>query len=485
MLLSPMLAKSSILSATLLFSLFAAFITCCGNKQERVSEALSMAKDNSKELQKVLQHYRGDSVKYRAAVYLIENMPGKFGTEHTITYKGKKYNPNEFTHEFGVTTYSLPSDLEFVDIEFKVDIFNIDALSLIKNIDLAFEARGRYWWCENLSEEDFFETVLPYRVLNEPLDNWREYYYNKYATIADSVASITHSVDSAVNILNGIIEKKYIQDADKLRGYMYTCEIEAFGGGTCMHLAVDAAHAMRALGIPVNVDILPYHGKINGGHAYNSFKDRKGALIYFSPYERPKDRDKWLAPLVLRASFNIEHVAYESGLIDVTQEYYPMFTGDFDSNDNVELNVFNRGTFHTIKQPLSLQKENLYRVVPGLLYFQLRLLSGGETPAGYPFYYDCEGVKREIIPSVSSERDIEVKLTDGTKTIAPRQDIKYNLLLWSDKGWRQIASTIACDTFPLIFRGVTADGLFLVQGQNTIERMQRPFLYTEGGQQMF
>ena len=36
------------------------------------------AKHNKAELEKVLKHFKHDSLKYRAACFLIENMPGKY-----------------------------------------------------------------------------------------------------------------------------------------------------------------------------------------------------------------------------------------------------------------------------------------------------------------------------------------------------------------------------------------------------------------------
>ena len=40
--------------------------------------ALQQAKHNKAELEKVLKHFKHDSLKYRAACFLIENMPGKY-----------------------------------------------------------------------------------------------------------------------------------------------------------------------------------------------------------------------------------------------------------------------------------------------------------------------------------------------------------------------------------------------------------------------
>lgn len=54
-------------------------LTACQSK-DRLDMALEYAGDNRKELEKVLEHYRGDEMKYRAARFLIENMVGHTGT---------------------------------------------------------------------------------------------------------------------------------------------------------------------------------------------------------------------------------------------------------------------------------------------------------------------------------------------------------------------------------------------------------------------
>lgn len=43
--------------------------------------------------------------------------------------------------------------------------------------------------------------------------------------------------------------------------------------------------------------------------------------VYFSPYERAKDRDSWIAPLVLRSVFVKEGYQYEPRFMDVTAKY--------------------------------------------------------------------------------------------------------------------------------------------------------------------
>ena len=46
-----------------------------------MEQALELAGDNRKELEKVLVHYQDSGLKYDAARFLIENMPGSYGVD--------------------------------------------------------------------------------------------------------------------------------------------------------------------------------------------------------------------------------------------------------------------------------------------------------------------------------------------------------------------------------------------------------------------
>ena len=52
-----------------------AVLLACHPEKSRLEEALEAAGGNRSELEQVLEHYRGDSLKSLAAQFLIENMP--------------------------------------------------------------------------------------------------------------------------------------------------------------------------------------------------------------------------------------------------------------------------------------------------------------------------------------------------------------------------------------------------------------------------
>ena len=74
------------------FVFYLMFLICfsCGKKQNYLKDALQFAGENRTEMEKVLAHYRqnpADSLKYRAAVFLIENMPGHYSYKHQDNFQ--------------------------------------------------------------------------------------------------------------------------------------------------------------------------------------------------------------------------------------------------------------------------------------------------------------------------------------------------------------------------------------------------------------
>jgi len=59
----------------------ALFLASCSKYPADVELALRLADDNRVELESVLEHYRNDKLKYKAALYLIGNMPNKYSQD--------------------------------------------------------------------------------------------------------------------------------------------------------------------------------------------------------------------------------------------------------------------------------------------------------------------------------------------------------------------------------------------------------------------
>ena len=58
-----------------------------------------------------------------------------------------------------------------------VDLTSVDERTLQDNIDFAFRVKEEFPWGSGLSQELFLHYVLPHRISQEPLENWRPYFY--------------------------------------------------------------------------------------------------------------------------------------------------------------------------------------------------------------------------------------------------------------------------------------------------------------------
>lgn len=404
------------------------------------------AGENGKELERVLEHYRrtGEEQKERCARYLIIHMDRRAA----ITYEG------------------IVQEKEIIT----PDLHAIRADFLIENIDLAFEVWKKYPWCSHLTEQEFCRLILPHRIKNEPLEDWRKFYYHKYKDVADSLAAAGVTMQEAVFFFNTRYGKRYTHDAEKYRGDLSYKLIEEIGGGTCDHLALNAAQVMRAIGIPLNIDVLPYHGKVNGGHAYNSFTDEQGEFHFFSPYEREEERNRWVAPVVKR-------ICYESPVYqEVTPSYFPV-TDVMLEQPYLSIATYNRGWLNEIKRGVTVDGKSTFKDLSrGLLYFPVDSM---ENPVGIPpFILDEDGVP-QFIPAPEPERTVQLRdmhLYDVKRVLTLDTARTYTLRGW-DNGWQDIAIALPADSLTLHFDCVPDYKLFVIYGSTPyVADMQRPFV---------
>ena len=66
-------------------------LSACNQVSDHLEQALEQAGTNRAELEKVLRHYRDDTLKYRAACFLIENMPYHSYKEGKALEQYRKY----------------------------------------------------------------------------------------------------------------------------------------------------------------------------------------------------------------------------------------------------------------------------------------------------------------------------------------------------------------------------------------------------------
>ena len=183
-----------------------------------LDRSLKMAGKNKGELQKVLDHYSEfpvDSLKYKAACYLIKHIPYYYS-----------YAPNEIVDSLKQIKVKngdgwLPQEVikkwKWFHYENLPKINDIDVITadlLIENIDYAFEVWNKRSWSKYYTFEDFCEYILPYRVGNEKLEKWRKIYYDRYCPVLDSLYQGTDVVEAARRMAAYLQSEKFYSRID-------------------------------------------------------------------------------------------------------------------------------------------------------------------------------------------------------------------------------------------------------------------------------
>ena len=285
-----------------LLTIIVSFYSCSEIRKEShipslLDIALQQAKNNRPELEKVLSYYRlhpADSLKYRAACFLIENMP------YYTYYKGGRleqyltfYSLLRETRGTNITPRAVVDSVYYMYGPFHLDslqsykdIETVDSAYLCNNIEWAFKVWYEQPWGKNVSFTDFCEYILPYRIADETLSDWREDIYHKYNHLLDSfrISDIVAKDDPAV-------AARCLLDSLRKRSKFFTTtvppelphvgpEVAQNRTGSCRELSDYVVYVCRALGIPCAIDFMPIHGDGNDGHQWVSFSGRYGDLYY-------------------------------------------------------------------------------------------------------------------------------------------------------------------------------------------------------------
>ncbi len=273
------------------------FLICsCGpNIPREVRNALDTAKNNRPELEKVLAHYStnpADSLKYRAACFLIENMPfygfydGELLDDYlplygelALTGKDPQAVLDSFARRYGHFSTQR--------VERKRDIREIKASFLMEHIEWAFKVWQEQPWGKNVSFTDFCECILPYRIEDEQPTLWRQKLYEKYNCLLDPYRNLPEAEDplfAARIVLDSLSkgEKHFTTILPDLP-HIGPDLCEQWRTGSCRELTDLTVYVLRALGIPCGIDFLPVHARGNAGHFWTFILDIHGET-YTSDY---------------------------------------------------------------------------------------------------------------------------------------------------------------------------------------------------------
>lgn len=417
----------------------------CACQKPGLEEALDAAGDNRKELEAVLEHYKDAPQKLQAARFLIENMDAHYFFEGEAVTAYYRYMDSVFRNCEGDRPYwnrqydtilqRVGKDLETCMAEPRFDIEEIKAEYLIANIDSAFAVYHQNW-NKQYGFDIFLRYVLPYRLGNEQVSDWRTELAlpagerKAYAENTFNTNYVYGIAQATLGIARSTIYYPRIPLPNFPLDMLRTVRV-----GTCREYAHLCVAALRAQGIPATVDFIPQWGNRSLGHAW---------CVFFSDNERfiPLELGEPLGcafmkrkgdriPKVFRNTFEkrSESLAMQNAgrepiptlfekpcLEDVTDKYVETANVEVDLYDEdygtryVYLAVFNNRTWSIVhwgrKQG---RKASFEKMGVDIVYLPVYFVNGQTVPAGDAFLLDSEGRKQTITPDFSRKTSVTVK----------------------------------------------------------------------------
>ncbi len=489
--------------------------------------ALQYAGQNSIELKKVILHYSTnpkDSLKLKAACFLIENMPGKG------YLKFQEFNANGissfdlFKFDIGIDSINiLKKNFEdsthcgliyFSDPEFIEDIKTIKANDLIDDIEYSFKTR-EYPWCKQLSFDQFEEYILPYRLHGEPLQNWRKSFFENTDWIFKRIGDTVDRIKIA-GAINDSMSRKYRYLHGSLSyfpGNLDLAQLNAARGGRCDDLNMALSYWLRALGIPAASEFTPYWANGNfGGHSWVSILDTTGKFVPMNAsFDNPvRDalpfKDGRLAK-AYRNVYKIQDSYYaqnetikelpEENVKDITQEYVPVATAKIDihpadTTEKVFLGVLNGNDWKPIPTETNRSgKEVVFENIGrNALYAPLTIVNGIVRTVGRPFVVTRKG----DIEAIMEDKSTLINVCFDVSQFYYRPNLykkRMQVYYWDNSAQDWIATgdikTLLIDQdevkkskkySPITFNNIPANAIYrIADADAAVKQFGRPFIY--------
>ncbi|MCG8307105.1 MAG: transglutaminase-like domain-containing protein [Cytophagales bacterium] len=393
------------------------------------------------------------------------------------------------------------------------DIRSISSDYIIENIEQAFES-WKNPWAKHVGFQDFCEFILPYRILTEPVSNWRVQLKNKYNWVIDSIQNTDDPLE-ACNLVNTEITNWFSYNS--LFDYHTRLSLNQLleqKRGNCDDMASITTYIMRSVGIPVVSDFVPYWGKSDQGHRWNAILTSAGRTLPFGGADAknfpspPELMDTPLSeafrnsglPKVYRTTFEsqknslafirtkdetippfFENVAVK----DVTGFYVNSIDVKVDLAEKPPLNtrfvylcVFNRGDWQAVHW--SEIADGKYAVFsdmgPDIIYRPM-YYNGDFIPASAPFLLKPNGTLKSLEPEDAGDtvlarcHRIGPWMWSATDPNTIHKGEYYELFCWRDNQWKSIGYQKALNNW-LDFESVPVSGFFrIVKNRTEIGRI--------------
>lgn len=383
-----------------------------------------------------MSHYAcnpADSLKLRAAEFLIANMPGHY------SYYGSSLDAYRASVDSSSTLRGLPWSIRNIFYLYPYqdvytlsrvkrieDVKCITASYLIDNIDKAF-ACWQYPWARHLDFEAFCEYLLPYRVGKEPLDCWRDSLQGVYDKVFEKIGGVDELFESPYQaclfLNNSLIEEMEKARRDSVFFTHPMIGTRRVSDMKCVEYIPTAVLVMRSLGVPVTWDMLEQWSRRKGRHYWNTVYHFTGLHYPFTGFDlRPRGLNQdYKMNKVYRHTYArntqsllafdpdepIPDFFENSFLKDVTAEYMTchditidLFRKPSERREYAYLCVFNNESWTPVHYGKIVHNRVTFTDVgPGTMFVAGYYVDDKIQPASLPFHVNLNGSVEYVKPS--------------------------------------------------------------------------------------
>lgn len=143
----------------------------------------------------------------------------------------------------------------------------LSAEFLLTNTRLAYEAWRGAPWGDQISEQTFFQYILPYVNLNERRDDWRADFVHRFQAQAWTSSDPMEALRSLNDHLNDAVNVHYHASKRK-KPDQSPYESMELSWASCTGLSILLVDACRAAGIPARCVGCPAWKKVTGNHTW-------------------------------------------------------------------------------------------------------------------------------------------------------------------------------------------------------------------------
>ena len=151
------------------------------------------------------------------------------------------------------------------------DLKTLSGEFLLTNCDLAYEAWNNAPWKEQITEEVFFDCILPYANVNERRENWRRDFQNRFSGIVAEATTPTEATVLLNKNIFDLVDVHYSTKRPKADQSPFE-SIEA-GMASCTGLSILLVDACRSVGVPARFAGTPLWYNESGNHSWIEFWD--------------------------------------------------------------------------------------------------------------------------------------------------------------------------------------------------------------------